>query len=274
MEGVFLLAGCPVTGGKFVRNEPANSPPAKIIMETLSQLAQSVFGLHLAPAQEKAFDVFAAELLEWNARMNLTAITDAEGIRVKHFLDSLSVLTVLHPAPGERVVDVGTGAGFPGLALKIAQPTLRMTLVEATGKKADFCRHVVDCLKLRDVEVLHARAEDVGQEPPYREAFDWAVARAVADLSVLAEYLLPLVKVGGHAIAQKGEAGPAEAHAAASAFQMLGGSLEKIVPIELPGIVETRYLVLLAKNAGTPARYPRRAGLAAKQPLEKPHSGK
>ena len=169
--------------------------------------------------------------------------------------------------PGMRVVDIGTGAGFPGIPLKIAAPDIRLTLVESIRKKADFCRYLAGELQLREVTILNARAEDIGQDPAHREQYHWAVARAVADLCVLAEYLLPLVKIGGYALAQKGENGPAEAHAAADALRLLGGEVEKIVPIELPGIAEARYLIVMRKIAATPPQYPRRAGMPSKKPL-------
>ena len=164
-------------------------------------------------------------------------------------------------------MDVGTGAGFPGLPLRIACPALRVTLIEATGKKAEFCRHVVERLGLEGVEVVHGRAEDVGQDPEHRQRYDVAVARAVAAMPVLAEYLLPLVRLGGQAIAQKGESGPAEAHGAEAAIRLLGGRLRQVTPVELPGVAEARYLVMVEKVAATPPIYPRRAGLPGRRPL-------
>jgi 16S rRNA (guanine527-N7)-methyltransferase len=237
-------------------------------MELLASGARRLLRLEITPAQLAAFQTYADELRAWNVQFNLTAIKDLAGIQVKHFLDSLSVLKVLPPGGGQvRLVDVGTGAGFPGLPLKIVCPNLRLTLVEATGKKVTFCQALVDRLRLTGVTVLKTRAEDIGQDLAHREQYDWAVARAVAELPVLAEYLLPLVRRGGHALAQKGEGAPAETHAAEGALRRLGGQLEQIVPVELPGIVETRYLVVLRKIAATPPDYPRRAGVPAKSPL-------
>ena len=211
---------------------------------------------------------YEQELLAWNERFNLTAIRDVEEVRVKHFLDSLTCVQAMRESPGKRLADIGTGAGFPGLVLKIVYPAVQLTLVESVGKKADFCRHVVNTLGLDNVEVIQERAENIGQLLAYREQFDWAVARAVAALPVLAEYLLPLVRVGGSMLAMKGESGPVESHASEHALQILGGHLRQLVPVTLPGVVEERYLVIVDKVAATPARYPRRVGIPAKRPLQ------
>jgi 16S rRNA (guanine527-N7)-methyltransferase len=224
--------------------------------------------LDLTPGQLASFQCYADLLLEWNEKFNLTGIRDLDGIQVKHFLDSLSVLLAMPPHAGApRVVDVGTGAGFPGLPLKIVRPELRLTLVEATGKKVTFCQAVVDELKLAGVTVVKARAEDLGQDPAHRERYDFALARAVAEMPVLAEYLLPLVKQGGRAVAQKGENAPAEARGAAGALRRLGGELEQIIPVALPGVPEPRHLVVIKKISPTAPVYPRRPGVAAKSPL-------
>ncbi len=233
----------------------------------LRSAALSLVGLSLSSQQVSAFDRYAAELVEWNRRFNLTAITDREQIEVKHFLDSLTCLLAMRGRSLGRAVDVGTGAGFPGLPLKIACPGLRLTLVESVGKKAQFCRHVVEVLGLEGVEVIHARAEELGRRPDHRESYDWALARAVAPLPVLVEYLMPLLKVGGRAVAQKGETGPAEAHAAEKALALLGGRLLQLIPVEIPGVAEARYLVVMEKTAATPPQYPRRPGIAARRPL-------
>ena len=153
------------------------------------------------------------------------------------------------------------------MPLKIFYPDLKLTLVEATGKKVAFCEHIVNTLKLTGVTVVKARAEDLGREAAHREKYDWAVARAVAEMPVLAEYLLPLVKRGGHMLAQKGESAPAETQAAERAIRKLGGEVGKLTQIELPGIVETRYLVVIKKSAATPPAYPRRPGVPTKTPL-------
>jgi 16S rRNA (guanine527-N7)-methyltransferase len=236
-------------------------------MENLVHAAQQLFGVHLMGRQVVALITFEKELLAWSEKFNLTAIRDVEGIRTKHFLDSFSCTLAWKEIPPKRLIDVGTGAGFPGIPLKILYPSMHLTLVESVGKKTSFCRHVVEILKLEAVEVLTARAEEIGQMPSQREAYDWAVARAVAALPVLAEYLLPLVQVGGRMLAQKGHSGPEEAHKAEKAFRLLGGQMRSLLPVTLPGVAEERYLVVVDKVAATPIQYPRKPGFPAKSPL-------
>jgi 16S rRNA (guanine527-N7)-methyltransferase len=236
-------------------------------MEKLIREAQQLFGISLSPKQVTMLAAYERELLEWNAKFNLTAIRDVEGIRTKHFLDSFSAAQAWKANPPARLIDVGTGAGFPGIALKILYPSMRLTLVESVGKKANFCLHIVKTLALENVEVLAVRAEEAGQMPGHREKYDWAVARAVAAMPVLAEYLLPLVRVGGGVVAQKGESGPAEAQSAEKALKILGGRLRQLVKVELPGVADERYLVIVDKTAATPPGYPRRAGVPGRKPL-------
>jgi 16S rRNA (guanine527-N7)-methyltransferase len=236
-------------------------------MEKLAQAAQTLFNVHLTGRQVMALITYERELMDWNQKFNLTAIRDMEAIRTKHFLDSFSCVLAWKANPPARLVDVGTGAGFPGLPLKILYPNLRVTLVESVGKKAMFCQHIVRVLGLEGVDVLQARAESLGQDPKHREAYDWALARAVANMSVLSEFLLPLVKVSGTMLAQKGESGPAEAQSAEGAMKLLGGRLKQVIQVNLPGVVDDRYLVLVEKTAATPPKFPRKPGVPAKQPL-------
>lgn len=236
-------------------------------MDRLAQEAQRLFGIKLAPGQLDALRRYREMLLEWNQIHNLTAIREAEEVRTKHFLDSLSCVQALRGSPPSRIVDVGTGAGFPGLVLKILYPQLQLTLVESVSKKVEFCRHVAQDLGLEGITYLHKRAEEVGQLPEYREQYDWAVARAVANLPVLAEYLLPLVRRGGIMLAMKGETAPAESQTAEYAIRVLGGHLRRLIPVTLPGVADQRYLVVVDKVAATPAVYPRRAGIPTKRPL-------
>lgn len=236
-------------------------------MQVLSQFAHRQLGLRLSRSQLSALALYERELVDWNARFNLTAIRDPQEIYIKHFLDSLTCLLAMREATMGKLVDIGTGAGFPGIPIKIMYPKLQLTLVESVGKKAEFCRHVVKILDLPGVEVIQERAEVLGQDPVYRERYDWAVARAVAILPVLAEYLLPLVRVGGSMLAMKGESGPAEAHRAEHALRVMGGHLRQLMPVTLPGVAEERYLVVIDKVAATPNSYPRKVGVPAKRPL-------
>lgn len=236
-------------------------------MDKLIAEVQHLTGIKLTPRQVSSFEIYEQELLQWNEKFNLTAIRDPEGVRTKHFLDSLTCLVEMSNNPPQRLIDIGTGAGFPGIPLKIVLPAMQLTLVESIGKKAQFCSHVVELLNLDHVEVLTKRAEEVGHMPAHRESYDWAVARAVAALPVLVEYLLPLVKVGGFILAQKGESGPQEAQSAERACQLLGGKLKKITPVTLPGVAEQRYLIVIQKCAATPPKYPRRVGVPSRSPL-------
>jgi len=237
-------------------------------MERLKKSATELFGLNLSSRQMGQLGQYERELLEWNEKFNLTAIRDLEGIRLKHFLDSFSCTLAWKGGAPTRLIDIGTGAGFPGLVLKILYPGMRVTLVDSVGKKMEFCRHITEVLGLEQVELVTGCAEELGQNPVYRERFDWAVARAVAGLPVLAEYLLPLVRVGGGMLAQKGESGPAEAQTSEKALRILGGHLRKLEKVTLPGVVDERYLVIIDKKSATPPQYPRRVGIPAKKPLE------
>jgi 16S rRNA (guanine527-N7)-methyltransferase len=236
-------------------------------MEKLVQEARTLFNVHLTGRQVLSLITYERELMDWNQKFNLTAIRDQESIRTKHFLDSLSCVQAWQAHPPSRLVDVGTGAGFPGIPLKIIYPGMKITLVESVGKKAMFCQHIVRVLGLENVEVIQARAEDLGQKAEHREKYDWAVARAVAQMNVLVEYLLPLVKIGGTVLAQKGESAPAEVQEAEKGMKLLGGKLKQLLPVNLPGVADDRYLVLIDKVAATPPKYPRRAGFLAKTPL-------
>jgi 16S rRNA (guanine527-N7)-methyltransferase len=236
-------------------------------MDKLVYEAQTLFNVHLTGRQVMALITYEKELLEWNHKFNLTAIRDSESIRTKHFLDSFSCVLAWKTSPPSNLIDVGTGAGFPGIPLKILYPNLKLTLVESVRKKVMFCQHIVHTLELEHVDVIQARAEDLGQNPDHREKYDWAVARAVANLNVLSEYLIPLVKVGGMALAQKGESGPAEAQSAEKTMGLLGGKLKQLIPVTLPSVAEDRYLVIVEKVAATPPKYPRKPGIPMKQPL-------
>ncbi|HFD39457.1 MAG TPA: 16S rRNA (guanine(527)-N(7))-methyltransferase RsmG, partial [Anaerolineae bacterium] len=229
-------------------------------MQRLMEGARAL-DLRLSARQVAAFQLYYQELVRWNRRFNLTAITGYEQVQIRHFLDSLSCLLAGEvrrtlARRGARVIDVGSGAGFPGIPLKLVCPAIRLTLLEATGKKVSFLEHIIERLELRRVEAIHARAENLAHDPAHREGYDLALARAVAALPAVAEYTLPFCRIGGWTIAQKGEAGAAEAWAAEEAIHRLGGELHRIVPVELPGLPEDRSLVVIAKVSPTPERYP------------------
>lgn len=233
-------------------------------------------GLELSKEQLAAFELYRAELIDWNQRFNLTSVADPAEIDTTHFLDSLSILPAL-PRIDRRplhawldsqlaAVDVGAGAGFPGLPLKLVWPALQVTLVESTGKKCRFLEHLVALLGLQGVTVVNSRAEDFGQGPG-RERFDLALGRAVAPLPTLLEYTLPLLRVGGWLVAQKGRYPDEELSASQVAMHTLGGSFHDAWRVQVPGLEAERTLVVVAKAAPTPAAYPRRAGTPKKQPL-------
>ena len=226
-------------------------------------------GLCLSEAQVTQFRRYYRELAAWNAHVNLTSIIGCEEVQAKHFLDSLSVLQAVptEALAGGALADVGSGAGFPGLPLKIANPGLRVSLVESIGKKAAFLRHAACSLGVDGVDVLAERAETLAHQPGLREAFDVVTARAVAEMDALAELTLPLCRVGGRVIAQKKRDVQDELRRAERAIDVLGGQIEEVVPVDVDEIGEPRSLVVLAKVSPTPPAYPRRPGMPAKRPL-------
>lgn len=236
-------------------------------MIDLAEQAAARFGITLTAEHRSQFALYARELVEWNSRVNLTAITEPEAITVRHFLDSLSVAAALDYAPGLRVIDVGTGAGFPGLPLKIVYPELRLTLLEATGKKIAFLDHLIGLLGLSGVDTLHARAEDAGHMSGRRAAYDRVLARSVARLPSLLEYMLPLARVGGRCIAMKGVTAQSEAADSKKALNLLGGRITRIIPVTLPGVNDAHHLIVIEKAAATPAAYPRKPGTPTHKPL-------
>ena len=222
-------------------------------------------GLSLTGQQVERFQLYYDELVDWNRKMNLTAIVDYEEVQVKHFLDSLTLTMVLSDTPA-KVVDVGTGAGLPGIALKIAYPNIELTLIDSTQKKALFLDHIVDVLKLDGVQVVTGRAEELAHDAQYREHFDAVLARGVAKLASLAELTLPFCAVGGAFIAMKTWPPDAEVDEAGRAINVLGGRLRQIVRIGLGGL-QDRSLVVIDKVKPTPEKYPRRSGVPQKRPL-------
>ncbi len=238
-------------------------------MQNWQECAKSDYGVALSAAQAEQFDVFLRELLEWNQKFNLTAIREPEEIKIKHFLDSLSVVKSFPQGwTPQSMIDIGTGAGLPGIPLKIIYPQAKLTLVESIKKKAGFCEHMVEVLGLKDAIVSSARAEEIGQDPIHRENYDLALARAVAKMPVLVEYLLPLVKVGGIVVMQKSASAKDEAKASRNAIRLIGGKLDTIIPVKLPDVDDERYLVALEKVKATPSEFPRRTGIPAKLPIQ------
>jgi 16S rRNA (guanine527-N7)-methyltransferase len=236
-------------------------------MPTLTELAAEHLQIALAPAQADAFARYAALLREWNTRMNLTAITADDEIGIRHFLDSLTILRVCPIEADTSFIDVGTGAGFPGLPISIVQPAARVTLLEATGKKVAFLNAVIEALRLEGARAIKSRAEDAGRLPEHRDRYDIAAARAVARLPTLLEYLLPFVRVGGICVAMKGITAQQEARDSAKALKALGGEIDRIERFHLPGIDMPHHLVIIRKVAPTPSQYPRQAGMPAQKPL-------
>ena len=236
-------------------------------MRDLLQEAFAAAGFPLSAVQAQQFEQYYTILLDWNQRMNLTAIEDAEDVVYKHFLDSVLTLQVTGPLGGKQLIDVGTGAGFPGVPLKIMTPTLELCLFDSLQKRIHFLEHLCGQLALKDVRTLHGRAEEFGQNAAYRETFDLATARAVAKLPVLAELCLPFVRVGGQFVALKGPELEQELAESQRALETLGGRLGEIKNIQLAHGQYERNLVVVEKIRPTPKKYPRRAGTPQKAPL-------
>jgi len=238
-------------------------------MEKLRSGAEKL-GLHLNPEQLEQFEVYYQELIDWNRRINLTSITDYEEVQVKHFLDSLTVtLAIKQEDFGKSlsVIDIGTGAGLPGIPLKILLPAIRLVLLEATAKKAKFLEHLINKLGLDDIEIVVGRAEEAAHKPQYREKFDLVLSRAVASLPALVELTLPFCAVGGSFIAQKKGDIAGEVEQSCKAIAMLGGKLRGVKAIELSEFDDKRCLVIIDKVKLTPGEYPRRSGMPAKRPI-------
>lgn len=224
-------------------------------------------GIFLTENQISQFLRYFELLVEWNEKINLTAITEYEDVLKKHFVDSLSLIKAYDLHQKKRIIDIGTGAGFPGLALKIAFPELEVTLLDSLNKRITFLNQVISELDLKGIEAIHGRAEDFAGKPEYRESFDISVSRAVANLTTLSEYCLPFVNIGGYFISYKSEKTETEISQAERAIMLLGGSVEKQVEFTLPSSDIYRNLVMIKKNQHTPKKYPRKAGLPAKDPL-------
>ncbi|CDD48321.1 ribosomal RNA small subunit methyltransferase G [Firmicutes bacterium CAG:534] len=225
--------------------------------------------LELSKKQILQFISYYELLIDWNSRMNLTAITEFEDVLKKHFIDSLSLISAVSDLAQKQydLIDVGTGAGFPGIPLKIAFPNLKITLLDSLNKRIQFLNEVICKLELQDIEAVHGRAEDFAKPDQFRERFDLCVSRAVANLATLSEYCIPFVKPGGFFISYKSEKVNVELEEAKKAISVLGGSFQKNIEFLLPHSDITRNFIVIQKKNKTPLKYPRKAGLPSKEPI-------
>ena len=235
---------------------------SKIFETKLAQL-----DITLTDEMKEQFDKYYELLVEWNKVMNLTGITEYEEVNEKHFVDSLSLVKTLDPNKVESMIDVGTGAGFPGIPLKIAFPHLKVTLLDSLNKRIKFLDTVIEELGLEDIITIHGRAEEFAKKAEYREQYDLCVSRAVANLSSLSEYCLPYVKVDGNFVSYKSGEIDEEVEKSKKAVSILGGKVEKIEKFELPGTDIKRSFVKIKKIKATAKKYPRKAGMPTKEPL-------
>lgn len=233
--------------------------------EILTKYAQEI-SIKLNEEQIDKFYRYMNLLLEWNEKINLTAITDYKEIILKHFIDSITISKYIKD--GEKLVDVGTGAGFPGIPLKIIRDDIKITLLDSLNKRINFLNEVVKELNLENIETVHARCEEFGKNKKYRESFDVVTSRAVANLATLSEYMIPLAKKEGICICMKGSDVEDEIQNSKNAIKILGGNIEKIDKFELPGSDIKRSVILIKKVNITPAKFPRKPGTPAKEPIK------
>lgn len=235
--------------------------------DKLKEISKKI-NIELNDEQLNKFNKYMDLLLEWNEKINLTAITEEDDVILKHFVDSMTVLEYIED--GASIVDVGTGAGFPGIPISIVNNNnVNVTLVDSLNKRINFLEEVISEINLENIEAIHSRAEDFGQNKQYREKYDISVSRAVANLTVLVEYLLPLIKVGGRCICMKGQEVQEEIEDAKFAIKELGGKIEKVNEFCLPGTNIKRNIIVIRKEKETPKKYPRKSGTPSKQPLKR-----
>ena len=236
----------------------------------MSQIFESklnAIGITLDEKQKQQFDKFYELLVEWNKVMNLTGITEYEEVNEKHFVDSLSIVKAIDMSQVKSVIDIGTGAGFPGIPLKIAFPHLKVVLLDSLNKRINFLNTVIAELGLENIETIHGRAEDFAKQAEYREQFDLCVSRAVANLATLSEYCIPYVEKGGMFVPYKSGEIDEEVEQAKKAVHVLGGKLEDVIKFQLPGTEIGRSFVVIKKVQNTAKKYPRKAGLPSKEPI-------
>lgn len=235
-------------------------------MERLRQKAEQM-GLFLDDSQTACFQKYYEMLVEKNKVMNLTAITEKEEVIDKHFVDSLAFVKTGLETSGKKLLDLGTGAGFPGIPLKIAFPEMKILLLDSLNKRVRFLQEVIDALGLEGIEALHGRAEDFAKQKKYRENFDYVVSRAVANLSVLSEYCIPYVSAVGYFLPYKSGDVSQEIKESEKAVKILGGEMEDVVSFEIPGTDIHRTILKIRKKKAAPKRFPRKAGLPSKEPI-------
>ena len=223
------------------------------------------FNIEINEGQIKSFEKYMNLLLEWNEKINLTAITQPDEVKLKHFVDSLTVLKYIND--DDKVIDIGTGAGFPGIPLKIMNENTKITLLDSLNKRINFLNIVIETLNLRNIQAIHGRAEEIARNKLYREKYDVAVSRAVANLSTLTEYMLPFVKVGGKCICMKGDNVNEEIEKAKNAIKELGGEIERVDNFYLSDNDNERNIIIIRKVKETSSKYPRKAGMPSKEPL-------
>ncbi len=236
-------------------------------LEKLLLQGAASLGVNLGENEVRLYFQYLKSLLEWNEKFNLTAITEPREVVVKHFLDSLSIFPYLKKDGGKRLLDVGTGAGFPGIPLKITVPEMEVVLMDSLNKRVTFLNRIIKELGLSGITAVHRRAEDAGRRENYRESFDMVVSRAVARLSVLLEICIPFLKVGGTFVAYKGPKVGEELEEAGNALKIMNARVMRREEVALPGLDEQRTLVFIEKRGPTPEKYPRKAGMPEKRPL-------